>query len=120
MNKKDIQHFTDKLIREKKILEDELGTLGKKDPRAGEGWEATTGDMEVDRADENEVADKMEELEENQLILGQLEKQLVEVNSALEKIQNGTFGICTVCNEPVENDRLEANPSATTCKAHMK
>jgi hypothetical protein len=47
--------------------------------------------MEVDTADENEFADKMEELEENELILQQLEKQLSEVNGALERIREGNI-----------------------------
>ncbi len=120
MDKKDIQYFKTKLETEKKILEDELGSIGQKDPAKPNGWEANSGHMEVDTADENEVADKMEELEENELILEQLEKQLKEVNNALLRIQKNTFGVCEVGGEVIEKTRMEANPSATTCIKHMK
>ena len=87
MNKKDIEYFKTKLEKEEKILEDELASVGSKDSSTSSGWEATSGKMEVDTADDNEVADKMEELEENELISGQLEKQLSEVKAALDRIK---------------------------------
>jgi RNA polymerase-binding transcription factor DksA len=120
MNTKDIQYFKTKLEAEKKLLEGELATVGHKNPDNPLGWEATAGNMEVDSADENELADKMEELEENEQILQQLEKQLTEVNGALERMEKGTYGICEVGGEQIEKERLEASPSAKTCKKHMK
>lgn len=120
MNTKDTQYFKTKLEKEKKILEDELRTVGKANPTNPQGWEANSGGMEVDTADENEVADKMEELEENELILGQLEKQLTEVDAALERIKVGKYGVCEISGEAIEKERLEAMPSARTCIKHMK
>jgi len=117
---KDIQNFKAKLEKERELLKSELSTVGDVNPNNPNGWEATAGKMEIDTADENEVADKMEELEENELILGQLEKQLVEVNAALERIEKGTYGICEVAGEPIEKERLEASPSARTCIKHMR
>ncbi len=120
MNTKETQQFKVKLENEKKLLESELATVGHKNPQNPMGWEASSGTMEVDSADENEVADKMEELEENELILQQLEKQLSDVDAALEQIEKGTYGLCEVCGKPIEIARLEASPSARTCKSHMK
>ena len=120
MNKKDTQYFKIKLEKERKLLEDELATIGQVDTDRKNGWEATTKQMEVDSADENEVADKMEELEENELIVGQLKPQLKEVSEALDRINRGTYGKCEVCGEVIEKERLEANPSAKKCMKHMK
>lgn len=120
MTTKDTQHFKGKLEKEKKLLEDELATVGHANPNNPSGWEATTTDINVDSADENELADKMEELEGNEQILDQLEKQLIEVRAALERIEKGTYGICEVGGEKIEKERLEAMPSARTCKLHMK
>lgn len=121
MNKKDQEHFKAKLEKEKKLLEEELATVGKtSDPKNGAGWEATSSNIEVDSADENELADKMEELEDNEGILQQLEKQLGEVNHALSKIETGSYGICEISGTEIEKERLEANPAARTCMAHMK
>ena len=70
-------------------------------------------------ADENELADKLEELEDNEGILDQLEKQLEDVNNALERIEKGNYGICEVSGEPIEKERLMANPAAKTCMKHI-
>jgi Tfp pilus assembly PilM family ATPase len=44
---------------------------------------------------------------------------LQEVMTALTKIEEGTYGTCEVSGDEIETDRLEANPAARTCKAHM-
>ncbi|MFA6554426.1 MAG: TraR/DksA C4-type zinc finger protein [Candidatus Paceibacterota bacterium] len=118
MNKRDLEHFKTKLLEEKKDLETELGEVAQKNPSLAQGWEATSGNMDVDPADENEVADKFEEYEGNKGVMEKLEKQLNEVNSALERINNGNYGICEVCKEPIEKERLEANPSSKISIKH--
>ncbi len=40
---------------------------------------------------------------------------LIKVDSALERMNNGTYGICEVCHEPIERDRLMADPLVTFC-----
>lgn len=41
-----------------------------------------------------------------------LKKQLKEVEAALERIENGTFGIDENTGEPIVPERLKANPTA--------
>lgn len=118
MNKKNLEQFKKKLLAEKADLEAELGGIGRRNQTSASGWEATTGGIEVDSADENEVADKLEELEENTGIVNQLDKQLKEVLDALERIENGTYGICEVCGKEIEEDRLLANPSSRVSIKH--
>jgi RNA polymerase-binding transcription factor DksA len=118
MNKKLLEQFKKKLLAEKADLESQLGGIGRRNPSVAGNWEATTGDIEVDSADENEVADKLEELEENTGIVTQLDKQLIEVVAALERIEKGTYGNCEVCGEPMEEGRLLANPSARISIKH--
>ena len=119
MEKKKIQEFKEKLLRERSLLEDELKSVGKVDSENSSDWKATSGDIETDSADENEVADRFEELEENEIIVSQLEPQLNEVIAALVRIEQNKYGLCAVCGGDIEIDRLEANPSAKTCKKHM-
>jgi len=38
-----------------------------------------------------------------------------EIDSALDKIANGTYGICEECDEPINEKRLQANPVARYC-----
>jgi len=112
MNKKYLEGFKKRLLEEKAQLERDLATIGKKDTERPGGWEPTSGDIEVDSADDNEVADKLEEIEENNGIVSNLENQLDDVDAALDKIEKGTYGIDEKTGKPIELARLEANPSA--------
>jgi len=44
---------------------------------------------------------------------------LREVDSALERMANGSYGLCQECHEPVEQDRLLANPLVRYCLDHL-
>jgi RNA polymerase-binding transcription factor DksA len=120
MNKKDLEYFKKKLEQEKKLLEEELNTVGRVNPSNPGGWSAVATEDETDNADENVVADKMEELEGNSAIMTQLEKQLKDVTDALGRIDGGTYGVCEVSGEQIERERLEANPAARTSVKHMR
>jgi len=118
MNKKDLEHFRKKLLDEKEQLEKEMSSIGKRNPQDPNTWEASSGTIEVDSADENELADKLEEYEENSGIMTQLQNQLNEVQAALVRIENDTYGLCEICGKPIEVERLEANPSAKISLKH--
>lgn len=79
--------------------------------------------IEVDtiRSDASDVADRLEVYEGRANSLRQLNSRLAEINAALEKIKNNdaTFGTCHICGKNIEDDRLAANPGATTCKEHI-
>ncbi len=113
------QHFKDLLLKEAEVLEGQLASIGRKNPDQKGDWEAVSTNLDDDNADEFDVADDIAQFEENSSELNQLEAQLNDVRSALKKIEGGKYGICEVGGEQIEEDRLEANPSAKTCKAHM-
>jgi len=50
---------------------------------------------------------------------GNLNKLLNEVDAALNEMAVGTYGICKVCDEPIETDRLLADPLLTLCLPHL-
>lgn len=118
MNKQDLEQFKKKLLAEQAELVEEISGIGSKDKQSPGGWDATSGGIEVDPADENEVADKLEEIDGNNAILAKLEVQLTDVKDALARIQKGTYGICEKCDKPIEKERLEANPSARVSLKH--
>lgn len=116
----DVNHFKKKLEEEKTELLTSLGEVGiQKDDLDQENWEGRQPDLNVAETDRNEVADEQEEYHERVAITETLELRLRAINNALERIEKGTYGVCEVGNEPIEKDRLEANPAATTCKLHM-
>jgi len=40
---------------------------------------------------------------------------LAEVDQALEKLDEGTYGLCDECGRPISSERMEAMPFATLC-----
>ncbi|OHA84592.1 MAG: hypothetical protein A2408_02995 [Candidatus Yonathbacteria bacterium RIFOXYC1_FULL_52_10] len=107
------------LIEEKKHLEGELSSVGRRNPEVPGDWEATPAPIDIMMADPNEVAGGVEEFEGRAAVEVELENRLLEVTDALARIEAGTYGMCSVCGNPIEDDRLGANPAAITCKAHM-
>lgn len=115
----DINYFKDKLEEELSLVEKELNDVGRKNPDNKADWEAEPADFDTDAADSSEAADRIEEFEENTAVLKELEIRYNDIKDALKKIEDGTYGICEVSGDPIEEDRLIANPAARTCKKHM-
>lgn len=119
MEKEQIEIFKQKLEEEKKLLKSELQSVGRINPSNPDDWEATPEKSISSTADKNEAADRIESYEENTAILKELEVRYNNIKLALKKIKDETYGNCEIGGTPIEKDRLEANPSARTCKAHL-
>lgn len=48
-------------------------------------------------------------------LLGTEEQVLAEARAALDRIENGTFGQCVLCSQPIAKPRLEALPYTGYC-----
>ncbi len=70
-------------------------------------------------ADENTNADAAENLEARTAAVTQLENEFNNIRRALSKISDGTYGICEISGEPIEENRLKFIPEARTCSQHM-
>lgn len=118
--------YTTTMTDYKKIIEEqlqklteELNTLGIHNPEAPEDWNATPQEVLKNEADGNIHADQVEDWNERRATLSVLETRYNNLLKALTKFDTGTFGLCEICNKKIEEDRLDANPAARTCKAHI-
>ena len=68
-----------------------------------------SGDHIADSATETYLRELDEGLEEN------AEHLLDEIDAALVRIEDGSYGRCTACGRPISEARLEAVPYATLC-----
>jgi DnaK suppressor protein len=75
------------------------------------------GDVAFDEnfADSGQVA---AEQGEHRALLGRLQDALADVDRALAKLDNGTYGKCEVCGEDIAEARLEALPASRYCINH--
>ncbi len=100
-------------------LTKELDAIGIHDPKNPQDWVAVPEENTTHETDTDLVADVVEAWDERQGLVATLETQYNNIMRALANIQAGTFGVCEIGREPIEADRLDANPTARTCKAHM-
>lgn len=113
LSEKEIKKFEEMLMEQKNKLESELGRIAKPTSNQGD-YEAVYEDIGDDREDN---ASEVEEYVDNIALESNLEEQLKAINNSLEKIKNGTYGVCEVCGVDIAKERLEANPSARRCMA---
>jgi RNA polymerase-binding transcription factor DksA len=108
-----------RLEEEKARLEMRMSSVGQRNPAVPNDWEP----VPTERGGESDLADQADIVvsrEENAAILADLEARYDAVLEALERMQKGTYGTCGVCGKKIEAARLEADPAARTCKAHMR
>jgi len=72
------------------------------------------GDLSYDEnfADSAQVAGQQGA---NRALTGQLKENLSEVERALQKMDDGTYGICERCGKEIAEARLEAMPATPFC-----
>lgn len=112
--------FKKLLLAEKARIEGELAGIAHKNPEIKGDWEPSAPNLNNPAADPNDVADSIEEFEGNAAVEVELEARLMEIDTALARIEVGTYGICRIGKEEIEEARLRANPAATTCIAHRE
>ena len=96
----------------------ELNTLGTHNPETDD-WIENIGEINLTEADDNLEADTAENMEGRRATLSDLEIEYRNIKIALQKITAGTFGICEISGEPIEEARLNFKPTARTCTKHM-
>ncbi len=116
-----MEKYKSKLEEEKKLLEEELATMGKEDVETGD-WEATpeNDNKSQEVLDDADMAERAEDYEERSSALLVLESRLNDIKSALTKIESGTYGSCEICGKKIEEERLDINPSSKTCEMDME
>lgn len=111
------EHFAEMLTEEKKKLESEMSSIGRKNSCVPDDWEAVPQETGAE-PDSIDHASDVTLNEENSAILADLEARYDTVLFAEKRIVEGTYGVCEVCGETIEEERLVADPAATTCIAH--
>jgi len=62
-----------------------------------------------------EFAASIIEVEKGLILEKLVRDQLAEIEHALQKFDQGTYGLCEICGQPIEPARLEALPQANLC-----
>ena len=113
----DMEELRIALTHERENLEEELAGHGRVLNDAGD-WEGASIGFDGEESDPNDVADQIEELVTNVPLVAELEERHTDVVEALEKMEQGIYGICEEGDEAIPLERLKANPAARTCIEH--
>lgn len=105
----DLAKIRSRLDRERKRLQTELEQL-----------RASAQPTEVRRegspfGKREEEATESFELEKRLALEKQIKEKLNEIEHALDKFAQGTYGLCDICGQPIDPARLEALPEANLC-----
>jgi RNA polymerase-binding protein DksA len=109
----DTEHFRDALLDERRRVEHALATL--RDEHRGSLDDEVE---EVAATSDNHLAETATATlgREIDYTLGDnAEQVLSEIDAALKRIEDGTYGTCTNCGKEIPRERLEANPWASLC-----
>jgi DnaK suppressor protein len=107
----DLEGFRQRLEGERDRLQQALASVNHTGSLLDETGDLAigAGDHLADSATETYMRELDGGLEEN---AGHL---LAEIEAALERIDDGTFGTCAACGQPIGPERLDAVPYATLC-----
>ncbi|MFC1991625.1 TraR/DksA family transcriptional regulator [Chloroflexota bacterium] len=97
------------LESEQKRLLEELGQIETNASFAEERREGSPFGKREEEATESLELEKRLALEKK------VREHLTEVEHALQKFENGTYGLCDSCSQPIVPERLEALPQASLC-----
>ncbi len=100
------------LARFKKII------LKEREQIIGEVKQIYESSKEMGQDGIQDIGDEAANIYNKQILLSLNENErmrLQEVDESLDRIENGTYGICEECGEPIGLKRLEVRPVAKYC-----
>ena len=109
----DTERFRDALLEERNRLEHALASLRNEHPGSlGEEVEESAPTHDNHLA-ETATATLGREID---YTLGENSEQvLAEIDAALKRVDEGTYGTCASCGDEIRRERLEASPWASLC-----
>lgn len=114
MSAVDTEHFRELLLEKRQAVVEALDYLHKENPGS---LEDETGELVSGSADQH-MADTATETVDREIdytLEASDGRLLTAIDSALNRIEDGTYGTCVNCGAQIAPERLEAMPWATLC-----
>lgn len=114
MDKKVLEKIKKDLLARKNQIEEDLKSFTSKDEHEKDEHRAKFPNY-GDKSDES--VQEVDEYTTNLATERVLESTLRDIDNALNRIKDGTYGICKYCKKEIGEKRLLARPVANTCVA---
>jgi len=98
------------LEKEKTEISARIDELTQQDP-------FTDPDRAIDNAASDTEASEESNHDRVAAIVNELTTKLSDINAALMRIADGTYGFCGECHQMIDTDRMSILPMATLCKS---
>lgn len=108
-----LNSMKEKLLAEKKRLEDELSRLGKK---SADGTTYQTSWEEYGSGEEDNAAE-VAAFGDSLGLTATLDAEYKSVLDALDRLEKGAYGVCAECGVQIAPERLTARPASILCVA---
>ena len=113
MKKKDLKYFEKRLLEEREKVLKELGHFDENYSKTIKG---ATGDLSSYSFHMADLGTDSMEREKAFLFASQEGRMLYSIDESLRRIYKGNnYGVCELCDKPIDFERLEAIPYARLC-----
>jgi len=107
----DTEHFRQRLLDERGRVQEALDYLHEENPGS---MEDETQEIQSNNHP-GDVATVTHDREIDYTLEENAERLLAAIDSALQRIDDGTYGTCRTCGNPIATERLDALPYTTQC-----
>jgi RNA polymerase-binding transcription factor len=112
LTKKDLKHYEDRLLEERKKL---LGQLGYLERTLNQTQRDSAGDLSAYSFHMADMGTDAMEREKTFLFASAEGRLLYSVTEALRRLYRNEYGVCQTCGKDIGKARLEAIPHASLC-----
>ena len=109
--------------RARELLEERMNGLRTvaraADEQGGLDRDLRTVAGEIAPTEAAELATETVERELDLSVREQAQSTIHDIERALARLENGTYGVCPVCGHAIADERLEAKPEAEYCVEHQ-
>lgn len=101
------------LLDEKARIEQELSKFSHRNAKTAEGENQV--EFQDIGTEEGDNAAEVAQFSDNLSMEDELEKAIRDIDGALKMIEAGNYGTCKYCKQPIDERRLLARPTSSSC-----
>ena len=106
------EEFKERLLEERQRLQETMENLHQEHPGS---LEDETQELSLQDNHLGDVATATFDRELDEGLEEGIERRLEQIEKALGRIEDGSYGVCEACGQPIKEERLRAVPWATLC-----
>ena len=114
----DAEHARELIVSERTRLETLIRDRESETGIGSESEAASISELASNNQHQGDLGTETFEREKDFSLLEQLEAEIGDLDAALRKVDEGTYGTCEICGSEIDSERLEAVPGTRTCIEH--